>query len=176
MLRVVVDRGGVWTHELRAAVHVPYFFLQLALWVERGDVPKFDYAYQEMLTCKNPDAKHVRILWCMESDKRVQVWRKLGRFRRVTELEIGGEHGSIEDDCGGCDCDVGKKELFMLLPEGKGALAGLHKLLLWRCANMDDGFLRALASAGCGKNLTSLTLRSGCLLCSWLSFACESEG
>ena len=104
---------------------------------------------------ENPDAEHVRVLWRIERDKRVQVWRRLGRFQEVRELELGGELS--------CLCPMNVEELFMLLPEGAGALAGLHKLFLWGCSDqVDDGFLRALASAGCGKMLTSLTLFCEC--------------
>ena len=104
----------------------------------------------EMNLVKNPDAEHVRVLWRMESDKRVQVWRRLGRFEEVEELELGEENNSW------CRMDV---ELLMLLPEGEGALAGLQTIFLWHCARqVDDDFLRVLVSAGCGKSLTSLHL------------------
>ena len=137
-------------------------FLQLSLWVERWD----ETGRKDI---ENPNAEHVRVLWRMERDKRVRVWRRLGRFEEVTELELGGEHD-------GRECPMDMEELFMLLPEGELALAGVRGLLLGWCANnVDDGFLRALASAGCGENLTSLTLQCGCLcvlglplmLCVW---------
>ena len=110
----------------------------------------------EMNLVKNPDAEHVRVLRRMNRDKRVQVWRRLGRFEEVEELELGGEFL--------CECPMDKEEVFMLLPEGEGVLAGLQNLFLCWCARqVDDDFLRALVSAGCGKNLTSLTLRCECL-------------
>ena len=107
----------------------------------------------ERQTVKNPDAEHVRALWRMGREKRVQVWRRLGRFEEVEELELGGEYR--------CECPLDKEELSMLLPEGECSLARLRLLFLWWCEDqVDDGFLRALASAGCGKNITFLTLRS----------------
>ena len=89
----------------------------------------------------------------------MQVWRRLGRFEEVEELDLGGE-----PSWKGIQCPMDKEELFLLLPEGEGALAGLRVLFLWWCANMVDyDFLRALASAGCGEKLTSLTLWCECL-------------
>ena len=112
----------------------------------------------EMNLVKNPDAEHVRVLWRMNRDKRVQVWRRLGRFEEVEELELGGERSWQ-----GAKCPMDKEELFMLLPEGEGALAGLRMLFLWHCAEqVDDDFLLALTSAGCGEKLTSLDLLSEC--------------
>ena len=72
----------------------------------------------------------------------------------------------------------------MLLPDRAGALAGLRSLfLLWCGYKVNDGFLRSLASGGCGENLTLLTL--GCeslLVCifippcllEWRSCGCDS--
>jgi len=112
---------------------------------------------------KTPDAEHVRVLWRMDRNKRVQVWRRLGRFEEVEELELGGQ-------CR-CECPLDKEELFMLLPEGGGALAGLQKLLLWWCGRqVDDDFLRFLVSLGCGKNLTSLRLGCECLFFCFFCF------
>ena len=88
----------------------------------------------------------------------MQVWRRLGRFEEVEELDLGGE-----PSWKGIQCPMDKEELFLLLPEGEGALAGLRVLFLWWCANMVDyDFLRALASAGCGEKLTSLHLGGEC--------------
>lgn len=108
-----------------------------------------------MATVKNPVAEYVRVLWRMDRDKRVQVWRRLGRFQEVEELVLGGELV--------CECPVDVQELCLLLPERAEALTGLHKLFLWYCAsNTDDGYLRALTTAGCGENLTELTLVGEC--------------
>lgn len=104
----------------------------------------------------NSDAGHVRVLWCMKRVKRLQVWHTLGRFQEVEELHLGGEHR--------CPCPVDVEELMLLLPEGAGALATVRKLDLFFCAGqVDDGFLCALASAGCGQNLTSVSLAGECL-------------
>lgn len=114
---------------------------------------------------KSPDAEHLRVLWRMEREKRVEVWRRLGQFEDMEEeleleLELGGAWR--------CECPIDKEELFMLLPGGEGALARLRVLSLWWCEDqVDDGILRALVSAGCGKELTSLSL-AGVLLCSCL--------
>ena len=119
---------------------------------------RWDEAGREEI--ENPDAEHVLVLWRMDRTKRVQVWRGLGLFVEVEELELGGEPAWK----GGIECPMDKEELFMLLPEGEGVLAGLQNLFLCWCARLvDDDFLRALVSAGCGKNLTSLTLLSECL-------------
>ena len=124
------------------------FFLQLSFWMERWD----ETGRQEI---KNPDAEHVRVLWRMERDKRVHVWRRLGRFQEPEKLHLGGEYL--------CECPLDAEELLLLLPEGAGALAGLRVLILWRCASqVNNDFLRALASAGCGENLTWLSLSCGC--------------
>ena len=107
-------------------------------------------------TVVSPDAEHVRVLWRMEKDKRVQMWERLGPFGEVTELELSG-------DFIGNKCPMDEEELFMLLPEGQEALAGLRTLFLWFCGDqVGDGFLNALVFAGCGRNLTSLSLRCGC--------------
>ena len=76
----------------------------------------------------------------------------MGRFQKgVEELELGGDWR--------CECPIGTEELFMLLPEGAENLAGVRKLVLWCCGNqVDDEFLDALSSAGCGENLTDLIL------------------
>lgn len=107
---------------------------------------------------ENPHADHVHVLWRMGRDKRMQVWRGRGRFEEVVELELGG--------WGGCECPMDAKELLVLLPEGRGALAGLRNLFLRDCAvQVSDRLLRTLASAGCGESLTSLTLG-----CEWFFF------
>lgn len=132
-------------------------FLQLRLWVERLDV-------REVETTQNLNAEHVRLLWRMDRDKRVQVWRELGRFQEVTKVELGGELG--------CLCPMDVEELLMLLPEGAGALSGLRTLFLRWYVNQVDSGLHALSSAGCGENLTSLTLWSEChltLVRGWLA-------
>lgn len=101
---------------------------------------------------KNLAAKHVRVLWGMDREKRVEVWRSLGGFQGLELLELGGEPG--------CRCPMEEEELFMLMPaEGRGTLAGLRVLFLGvGGSQIDDGFLRALVTCGCGEALTSLTL------------------
>lgn len=102
---------------------------------------------------KNPQAEHVRVLWRMKKDMRAQMWRSLGRFEEVTELELGGESG--------CECPMDHEELLMLLPEGRKVLEGLRGLVLrWCSRKLDDAFLEALHSASCGAKLAWLTLWS----------------
>lgn len=123
--------------------------------MERAGEARID-AFGNPVTSRIPDAEFVRLLWRMDSVKREEAWNILGRFQEVVELELGG------DERRQCPLDV--DELFMFLPEGEGSLSGLRELFLWRCANnTNDAFLQALASAGCGENLTSLTLQ-----CEWL--------
>ena len=139
-MRVGVEGGHV--------LNLFFLLLQLSLWVELVDEVKRKLD-------KNPDAEHVRVLWRMERSKRVHVWRRLGRFLEPEELHLGGEYL--------CECPLDVEELLLLLPEGAGALAGLRVLILWRCASqVNNDFLRALASAGCGENLTWLSLSCGC--------------
>ena len=75
----------------------------------------------------------------------MQVWRLLGKFDRVEELELS-------------DSPMDLEELRMLLPEGKEALKELQVVYLAGMKAMDDEWLRALADAGCGRVLTSLVL------------------
>ena len=136
----------------------PIFFLfalsvcaslpQLSLWTLRRQSSHSGH------TISNPDTGAVRALWRMSRDKRLQVWRILGRFREVKQLELGGEHGF--------SCPVDAEELFSLLPEGADPLAQMGSLLLWSCTSCDDAFLRALSAAGCGASLTSLALVGTC--------------
>ena len=109
---------------------------------------------QDRRWINNPDAEHVRVLWRMEREKRMQVWRRRGRMQQVVrELKLGGGYH--------VERPVNVEELFMLLPEGAQALASVRKLILWQFGDQpDDGFLRMLAfSAGCcGHSLTKLTL------------------
>lgn len=114
--------------------------LQLALWVERWDA-------KEGKRVENPHAEQVRVLWGLEKGKRMQMWRRLGRFQELEELELGGWVV--------CELPMDVEELLTLLPEGAGTLAGMHQLALWWCGDqVDDEFLRVLASA----KLTSLHL------------------
>lgn len=134
-------------------MNVPFFSLQLPLWSERADEARVKLG---LVGCNvlvtNPDIGHLHVLWRLNRDKRVQVWCRLGKYPQLTELELGGKRR--------CECPVDIEELFMLLQEGAGTLARLHKLSLWRCSNqVDDRFLIALATAGCGEKLTSLSLR-----------------
>lgn len=100
---------------------------------------------------KCPGAEQVRVLWGMEREKRLQMWRTLSPFQEVEELELGGVTFR--------ECPMGLGELLMLLPEGGGALAGVRKLTLCRCGvEMEDGVLRTLFSSGCGRNMSSLRL------------------
>ena len=102
---------------------------------------------------KNPDAEHVRTLWRMDRDKRVRVWRNLEPFDKLEVLELGGEFEGIK-------CPLEPDELSLLLPNGSHPLADVHELRLYHGMSEWGGgeWLCSLADAGCGANLTSLTL------------------
>lgn len=110
----------------------------------------------------HPAQEHVEILRNMEREKRVAVWEALGPydecFLERVELEL----------------PVDREELGMLLPSlcpfagslvpsESLPLAGVQVLRLACVPKADDAWLRALASAGCGQNLTSLYLGSDIL-------------
>ena len=101
---------------------------------------------------KSPDAHHVRSLWGMSREKRLLLWRELQSTLRLEELGLGGEWF-------GTRCRVEDEEISILCPEG--CLRHLKIFFLYAADNLTDDGFRALAEAGCGANLTSLSLSSG---------------
>ena len=97
------------------------------------------------------DAPQVCCLWRMNREKRVLVWEELQPQLQLCELELGGETGFM-----GTKCPVDDEELAVLCP--KGSLHQLQRINLHAANRVTDSGLEALASAGCGAQLTSLTL------------------
>lgn len=135
------------------------FLVQLSLWVDRWDEGEGKEVH-------HPGSKHVRTLWGMDRGKRVQVWRTLGRYDELEVLELGGEAGKdkewregtrwVEE---GIKCPLDVDELSLMLPDRHIPLAGLRELRLHRgLSELNKSWLRALVRAGCGPNLTSLSL------------------
>ena len=106
------------------------------------------------VTCaveSTPDAPHVRSLWKMSKEKRIQVWKELQPQMQLHELELGGDR-----EWDGVKCPVDGEELAVLCPQG--SLEELQQLVLQDTTRVtDDGFC-VLVSAGCGVQLTSLLL------------------
>ena len=113
----------------------------------------------------SPQADLMRTLWGLDRDRRERLWHARGHGVQqqavVEELELGGEQ------CG-CECPVDVEELWLMLlttvsSAGRtDTLCHLRCLSLWCCGSqVDDHFLGALAAAGCGVSLTSLTLCGG---------------
>lgn len=104
--------------------------------------------------------EHVHTLWKMTRGKREFVWRALGQYDSLEVLMVGH-----------LPCPMGKEELLSLLPRQSCPLANLHTLLLQAIPKADDTWLQALGNAGCGQNLTELSLcgASVCFLflCFW---------
>ena len=98
---------------------------------------------------KTVDAPQVRCLWRMNREKRVLLWEELQPQLQLRELELGGEWYGVK-------CPVDDEELAILCH--KGSLHELQQLLLHAADRVTDSGLQALASAGCGAQLTSLTL------------------
>ena len=95
------------------------------------------------------EAHHVRCLWRMGREMRIRLWEELQPGLHLEELGLGGEDA-------GTWCSVDDEELAILSPTR--SLRWLRDLCL-DCANkLTDIGLRKLAEAGCGTNLTSLTL------------------
>mgnify|MGYP007113772047 FL=1 len=100
---------------------------------------------------KTADAPQVRCLWRMRREKRVLLWQELQPQLQLRELGLGGESGYK-----GTKCPVDDEELAIVCP--KGSLHALQQLYLHAADRVTDSGLQALASAGCGAQLTSLTL------------------
>lgn len=126
------------------------------MWVESWDYEQRDWT-------RNSGAMHIRVLWRMSREKRGKAWSIIGRWGRVEKLVLSGELGPVP---GGVDssfwCPMDLKELWMLLPEGVDALVDLRELTLMRVRELDNSWLHALATAGCGRSLESLSLCSEC--------------
>ena len=77
----------------------------------------------------------------------MRVWEALGPYETLEALEVGEEwFGRFPMD---------QEELALLLP---ARLDTLRLLYLGGMDKMDDAWMQALAGAGCGAQLTSLTL------------------
>ena len=98
---------------------------------------------------KTANAPQVLCLWRMSKEKRVLLWKELKPQLQLRELELGGEWNGVR-------CPVDDEELEILCP--KSSLYELQQLLLHAAGRVTDCGLQALASAGCGAQLTSLTL------------------
>lgn len=116
---------------------------QLSLWTCRFDGPEIE------LYADHPDKKRVETLWRMPLEQRLRLWEGLGR--RDSALENVQLGGSVL----GRSCPLGDAELSLLLP---GRLDSLRVLFLSTMSKLTDTSIQALAEAGCGANLTSLTL------------------
>ena len=99
---------------------------------------------------KTPDAPHVRCLWTLSKGKRILLWKELQPQLQLQELGLGGEWY-------GTKCPVDDEELAILFP--KDSLHELQQLYLHAACRVTDSGLSSLASAGCGAQVTSLTLR-----------------
>ena len=87
----------------------------------------------------------------MSRQKRVQLWEELLPQLQLRELGLGGESGHK-----GTKCPVDDEELAILCPQV--SLHEVQQLLLHATDRVTNSGLRVLVSAGCGAQLTSLTL------------------
>lgn len=108
----------------------------------------------------------MRTLWGMPREQRLRLWEALGRYGVALEvLELGDS-----SDMAHCPLDDDEMRVVMqvVLPEG---LNNVRVLYLRGLDKLTDAGVKALAAAGCGKNLTSLCLECECLF--WcLAFLC----
>ena len=102
---------------------------------------------------RTADAPRVLCLWTMSKEKRVLLWNSIQPQLRLQDLSLGGGRR-----WNGIPCPVEDEELATLCP--KGSLYELQQLFLHTSHVVSDCGLSALASAGCGAQLTSLTLDS----------------
>ena len=96
--------------------------------------------------------KHLRCLWGMTREQRMQeLWVVVQPDLRmhVRELEVGGEWCPAS-------CPMHDQEMAALFP--LGSLGCLEHLFLHCLSSLSDDGMRILANAGCGTQLTSLTL------------------
>ena len=94
-------------------------------------------------------APRILCLWRMSREKRVLLWEELQPQLQLRELGLGGEWDGVR-------CPVDDKEFTILCP--KGSLHELQQLVLHAADRVTNTGLQTLASAGCGTQLTSLTL------------------
>ena len=104
---------------------------------------------QTNMTVKSPENHHVLSLWRMNKERRIALWEELQPQLHLQELRLGGLWGGIE-------CPVVDEELSILCPPH--SLQEMRELFLYAADSVGDSGLNALASAGCGAQLTSLTL------------------
>ena len=106
---------------------------------------------------ETPFASHVYSLWRMKKETRLAVWRKAQEdVQLLEELGFGGEYGR--------ECTVDDEELSVFCTVGV-PLQGLTRLHLSHGKGMSDASLRLLTIAGCGANLTSVTLECEFICC-----------
>ena len=136
--------------------------MQLSLMSEREAVNVQPREYEN-----TADTPHVRCLWTMSKEKRVLLWEKLQSQLQLRDLGLGGE-------IDGKRCVVDDEELAILCPHG--SLHELQQLLLHTAIRLKDSGLRALALAGCGPQLTSLTLSCEFVLMILVPCVCVGGG
>ena len=118
---------------------------QLSLWIVRK---RTNGSVEE----NRRHAEHVRRLWRMAKKDRLHLWRFLRpRFTNLVKLALGGDAD--------CVCPLDDEELGVLfVGGGQEPLKGLRELFLYRMGSLTDSGFGALTHAGCGKNLTWLSL------------------
>ena len=97
-----------------------------------------------------PHSLNVRSLWRMDKERRIGLWKELQPQLQLHQLRLGGV-------LVGDQCPVDAEELAILCPL-PDSLQELRELFLNAAGKLTDSGLKALASAGCGAQLTSLTL------------------
>ena len=101
----------------------------------------------------HPGKNHVEdVLWKIDGDQRLRIWEALGRYDALEVLELGNSDT--------LDIDEELRVLArQVLPP---RLDGVRVLFLGWMSNLTDATFQALAAAGCGTNLTSLSLEGEC--------------
>ena len=93
----------------------------------------------------------------MGTEQRLRLWKALGRYDSPVEvLELGSAGFSVGDG-------EMKEVMELVVASSPPCLDCVRVLHLDSMNSLTDASLQALAQAGCGKNLTSLTLRGACL-------------
>ena len=115
-------------------------FLVAALWDE-----------ESLTSVETPEAPHLLCLWRMNKETRILLWKEIQPQLQLQELGLGGVGNAAK-------CSMEDEELAILFP--RDSLQSLQKVFLYAADKVTDEGLCALASAGCGAQLTSLTLKA----------------
>lgn len=98
--------------------------------------------------CRPEESPHVFVLWRMEKESRILLWKHISPSLHLEELALGGDWDTR--------CPMDDEEIEILF--SRCQLSDLRHLSLQRVSHLSDRSVETLVQAGCGPKLETLSL------------------